>query len=112
AIAARLARRIAIFTARDVRFFAFFAVSYAAWLGLFSIQRYAIALELLCGPLIVLLLARLVSGVPGGIFENTRRANAILLSVALAIALWSQPGDWGRRPWSDPYQPNIPAQLD
>lgn len=109
-----LARRVAVFARRDVQFFAFFAVSYAAWLGLFSIQRYATALELLCGPLIVLLLSRLASGVPETVSENTRRiaANATLLSVAVAIALWSQPGDWGRRPWSDPYQPKIPAQLD
>ncbi len=110
--AARLARRAAVFARRDVQFFAFFAVSYAAWLGVFSIQRYATALELLCGPLIVLLLSRLVTAVSAATSENTGRANAILLSVALAIALWSQPGDWGRRPWSDPWQPNIPAQLD
>ena len=112
--AARLARRLPVFSRRDVQFIAFFAVSYAAWLGLFSIQRYAIVLELLCGPLIVLLLSRLASGVPGAASDNTRRiaANAIVLPVALAIALWSQPGDWGRRPWSDPYHPKIPAQLD
>jgi Glycosyltransferase family 87 len=106
AIGARLAQRVAILARRDVQFVAFFAVAYAAWLGLFAIQRYAIALELLCGPLIVLLLSRLGS-------ENRWRipANAALLPVAIAIALWSQPGDWGRRPWSSPYQPEIPAQL-
>jgi hypothetical protein len=25
--------------------------------------------------------------------------------------LWCQPGDWGRRPWSPPYQPEISEQL-
>jgi hypothetical protein len=105
-IAARLSRRAAVFTARDIRFFAFFTVSWAAWLGLFSIQRYAIVLELLCGPLIVLLLWRLLSE-----SRSRNAAQSVLVVVAVAIALWSQPGDWGRRPWSDTYQPKIPAQL-
>jgi hypothetical protein len=37
--------------------------------------------------------------------------NALMMSVALAIALWSQPGDWWRRPWSNAYQPQISEQL-
>ena len=105
-IAARLARRATMFTRRDVQFFVMFAVSYAAWLGLFSIQRYAIVLELLCGPLIVLLLSRIMTDV------SAKTSNGVMLSVAAAIALWSQPGDWWRRPWSDPYQPQISARLD
>jgi hypothetical protein len=51
-------RAVTIFTRRDAQFLLFFVVSYAAWLSLFAIQRYAIALELLCAPLIVLLIAR------------------------------------------------------
>jgi hypothetical protein len=104
-ISVRLAKRAAIFTRRDLQFFVIFAVSYAAWLWLFSIQRYAIVLELLCGPLIVLLLSRVMAGV------SAKTLNAIMLSVAVAIALWSQPGDWWRRPWSNPYQPKISARL-
>jgi hypothetical protein len=105
-ISVRLAKNAAIFTRRDLQFFVIFAVSHAAWLWLFSIQRYAIVLELLCGPLIVLLLSRIMTGV------SAKTTNAVMLSVAVAIALWSQPGDWWRRPWSDPYQPKISARLE
>jgi Glycosyltransferase family 87 len=111
-IAARLARRAAIFTRRDLQFFIIFAVSYAAWLGLFSIQRYAIVLELLCGPLIVLLLVRIMASVAGTASLRGLPINAAMLAVAAAIALWSQPGDWWRRPWSDPYRPKISARLE
>jgi hypothetical protein len=104
-IAARAARQTAIFTRRDLQFFVIFAVSYAAWLWLFAIQRYAIVLELLCGPLIALLLVRVMAG------ASAKTSTAVMLSVAAAIALWSQPGDWWRRPWSDPYQPKISARL-
>ena len=113
-IGARLARRAAVFTRRDIQFFVIFAVSYAAWLGLFSIQRYAIVLELLCGPLIVLLLSRIMTGAPGTVLRDGWRmpANTVMVAVAAAIALWSQPADWWRRPWSNPYQPKISARLD
>ena len=57
----RMTRGSAILTRRDVQLVVLFAVSYLAWLGLFSIQRYAVVLELLCGPIIVLLLARLAA---------------------------------------------------
>ena len=36
----------------------------------------------------------------------------LAISVALVIALWSQPGDWCRRPWSDQYQPSISQRLN
>ncbi|HEV7599618.1 MAG TPA: hypothetical protein VGO49_05095 [Bradyrhizobium sp.] len=113
-IGARFARRAAVFTRRDVQFFVIFAVSCAAWLGLFSIQRYAIVLELLCGPLIVLLLSRIMTSAPGTVLGDgwPMPANAVIVAVAAAIALWSQPGDWWRRPWSNPYQPKISARLD
>ena len=58
---ARMTRNRAILTRGDVQLVVLFAVSYLAWLGLFSIQRYAVVLELLCGPIIVLLLARLAA---------------------------------------------------
>jgi hypothetical protein len=35
-----------------------------------------------------------------------------MLTVALAIALWSQPGDWFRRPWTNPYNPTISKSLE
>jgi hypothetical protein len=35
-----------------------------------------------------------------------------MLTVAAAIALWSQPADWWHRPWSDAYRPKIADELD
>jgi hypothetical protein len=108
-----LITRTDIFTRRDTQFLLFFAVSYAAWLTVFSIQRYAIVLELLCAPLIVLLIARCMAGTPGSaaLRASSVRANALMLTVALSVALWSQPGDWFRRPWSNPYNPSISKSL-
>ena len=105
AIVIRILRGTPIFTRRDVQFFALFGVSYAAWLQLFAIQRYAVVLELLCGPLIVLLIARLRPR------WSSKASSVTMLAIAAAIALWSQPGDWWRRPWSDPYRPEIPQVL-
>jgi hypothetical protein len=109
-----LITRTDIFTRRDTQFLLFFAVSYASWLAVFSIQRYAIVLELLCAPLIVLLIARGMAGAPGpaSLRVSSVRMNAVMLTVALAIALWSQPGDWFRRPWSNPYNPSISKSLE
>ncbi len=109
-----LITRTDIFTRRDTQFLLFFAVSYASWLAVFSIQRYAIVLELLCAPLIVLLMARGMAGAPGpaSLRASSVRMNAVMLAVALAIALWSQPGDWFRRPWSNPYNPSISKSLE
>jgi hypothetical protein len=109
-----LVTRTDIFTRRDTQFLLFFAVSYAAWLAVFSIQRYAIVLELLCAPLIVLLIARCMAGTPGSasLGVSSVRVNAVMLAVAAAVALWSQPGDWFRRPWSNPYNPAISKSLE
>jgi hypothetical protein len=109
---ARLARRSAIFTQRDLQLVVLFTVSYLAWLGLFSIQRYAVVLELLCGPLIVLLLVRLGASMrPMSPATSSVPLDAMMVTVALAIALWSQPADWWRRPWSETYQPKIADEL-
>lgn len=109
-----LVTRTDIFTRRDTQFLLFFAVSYAAWLAVFSIQRYAVALELLCAPLIAVLIARCMAGTPGSapLRASAVRINAVMLAVALAIALWTQPGDWFRRPWSNPYNPAISKSLE
>lgn len=108
-----LVTRVTIFTRRDVQFLLFFIVSYAAWLTVFSIQRYAIVLELLCAPLVVLLIARCLGGQPGLTSEGalSLRVNAVMAATAVLIALWSQPGDWFRRPWSNSFNPVIPQQL-
>jgi glycosyl transferase family 87 len=109
-----LITRTDIFTRRDTQFLLFFAVSYASWLAVFSIQRYAVVLELLCAPLIVLLILRSSAATPGSaaLRISSVRVNAVMLAVGLGIALWSQPGDWFRRPWSNPYNPTISKSLE
>jgi hypothetical protein len=113
AIGASLIRLADHFTRRDAQFIIFFIVSYATWLMLFSIQRYAVALELLCGPLIVLLLVRILQSAEssGSWIGPEPWRSAIVLIVALASAAWTQPGDWTRRAWSSPYHPQLPAEL-
>jgi len=108
-----LVTRVAIFTQRDIQFLLFFILAYSAWLAMFSIQRYAIVLELLCAPLIVLLVSRCLAGRPGAAVQAapSLRLNAAMAVTALSIALWSQPGDWFHRPWSHPFNPAIPQQL-
>ena len=86
---ASLFYRLRVFTRRDKQFLLFFAVAYAMWLFAFSIHRYAIALELLTAPLIVLLLARLLRVLQ---LKSARpfspvRANVAAMTAAVAIAL-------------------------
>jgi hypothetical protein len=102
-----------VFTRRDKQFLLFFAVAYGMWLFTFSIHRYAIALELLTAPLIVLLLARLLRVLQ---LKSARPFSPVwtkvaAMTAAVAIALWSQPADWSRRQWSDPYQPVLSGPL-
>ena len=110
---ASLLYKIRVFARRDQQFLLFFAVAYAMWLLAFSIHRYAIVLELLSAPLIVLLLSRLLRVLQ---LESARPyslawTNAAAATAAVAIALWSQPADWMRRPWSDPYRPALSGPL-
>ncbi|MET0677660.1 MAG: hypothetical protein ABW175_17830, partial [Bradyrhizobium sp.] len=106
-------RRVNAFTQRDIQFLLFVIVSYAAWLFVFAIQRYAVALELLCAPLIILLMSRLLAAPTGAVTADGRiwRVNAAMAVTAVLIAMWSQPGDWFRRPWSNPFDPAIPQAL-
>ena len=105
----------ALLRPNDRRILFFFWGSYVPWLLAFSIQRYAIPLELLSAPAIVLLLTRLVEVWRAE--ANTRNVIAsralpiVTLVVTLAIVLWSQPTDWMRRPWSDPYRPQFAEAL-
>jgi hypothetical protein len=102
-----------VFTRRDKQFLLFFSVAYGMWLFAFSIHRYAIALELLSAPLIVLLLARLLRVLAHKSLRVYPPAwtGVAAVTAGVAIALWSQPADWSRRPWSDPYQPLLSGPL-
>lgn len=112
-LATWLIRQRPILARRDFQFLVLFLTSYFAWLGLFAIQRYAVALELLCGPLIVLLVWRLATlGSERDVPESMpKRTGLLMLLMAATIALWCQPGDWWHRPWSEPYQPRISESL-
>lgn len=105
-------RNTEVFRQRDKQFLLFFVVTYGMWLFAFSIHRYAIVLELLAAPLIVLLLSRLMEALDR---DAIKRRSAITdisaVMVALAIAIWSQPADWSRRPWSNPYRPQLAGPL-
>src|SRR5262245_59144688 len=87
----------------DYQFIAFILVCYLLWMLAFSIQRYAITLELAISVAIVLFMARCLPPTVAASFA---------LVLAIAMAIWSRPADWGRRPWSDPVrQPEIPRNL-
>jgi hypothetical protein len=110
---ASLWHRRRIFTARDKQFLLFFAAAYGMWLLTFSIHRYAVVLELLAAPLIVLLLSRFLRVMqrqPIGLVQPAWTSFATM-GIGAAIALWSQPADWSRRPWSDPHEARIPEEL-
>ena len=99
---------------RDKQVLLLFWTSYVLWMLAFSIQRYAIPLELLSGPLIVLLLIRSMQAWQPdrmAIPAFSRACQAATVIAALSIALWSQPADWKRRPWSDPYRPQLADAL-
>ncbi|WP_257166479.1 glycosyltransferase family 87 protein [Bradyrhizobium sp. SRS-191] len=98
---------------RDRRLIILFWSSYVLWLLAFSIQRYLIPLELLAAPLIVLLLMRLIDAwrTQAAPQRPSRSVQAAVLIAAAAVALGSQPSDWGRRPWSDPYRPQLAQAL-
>jgi hypothetical protein len=112
-IAGRIKAAHALLSRRELQLLIFFAAAYAVWLILFSIQRYAVALELLTGPLIVLLLARLFTAFRADSSSRGlgKRASLTILAIAAIAAAWTQPTDWWRRPWSNPYQPAIPSRL-
>jgi hypothetical protein len=108
-----LLARMRVFTRRDKQFLLFFFVAYAMWLLTFSIHRYAVVLELLTAPLVVLLFSRLLRALQRNSLtpDRPRWSQFVTVGLAVAIALWSQPADWFRRPWSDPYKPQLPAAL-
>ncbi len=108
-----LVRRVDLLQRRDKQFLLLFWVSYLLWLRTFSIHRYAIALELLAAPMIVLLTVRLGQAFAAtGSEPSARRTMSLSTAmIALAIAIWSQPADWFRRPWADPYRPELAAAL-
>lgn len=77
----------------------FLLVSDALWQTGFGIIRYAVALEMLGGVLIVAIVSHLAP-------------RAAVVAVAVAVAVWTRPGDFWHRPWPTAYHgPVLPAAL-
>jgi len=110
-VGASLARKVDVLHRRDKQFLMLFWTTYLVWLRTFSIHRYAIALELLAAPAIVLLTVRLEQAFSSAGLSSRGRTSILSAGVAVAIAIWSQPADWSRRPWSDPYRPQLAGAL-
>jgi hypothetical protein len=106
-------RKVEVLHPRDNQFLLLFWASYALWLKVFSIHRYAIVLELLTAPLIVLLLSRLLAALRPVAKEgaSSRVAGMVTAVAASLIVMGSQPADWSRRPWSSSYRPQLAAAL-
>jgi hypothetical protein len=80
----------------------FTAGAYVTWLVLFSIQRYAVALEILAGMLAVQIIADWLPARVGRV--------AVCAGVALLVA-FTRPPDWWHRPWTETYVPKPPSEL-
>ena len=87
---------------RGVAIFSLFViVSYAVWQLTFSIQRYAIAIELLIPAFAILALTRL----------SARHGRTASVAVALVLAWTTVPGDWGRVRGPAEDQPIVSEKL-
>ncbi len=74
------------------RLLIFYAVSFVVWLYLLGIQRYIIPLELLAGPILVLILVPLVSARSIAVISTSI---AVLSLITLRIPDWDHIG-WGQ----------------
>ena len=75
----------------------------ALWLGVFAVQRYAVALEIMCGVLSVHLAVNLAA--------RAQRPALVAGVAAAALVAGTRPADWWRRTWTDAYVPRPPAAL-
>ena len=71
---------------------AFSLVSFLAWLGVFAIYRYVVALEMLAPALIVTCILQ------WPVAERVKPG--LCMAVLAGLALTTRPGDWGHVPWS------------
>lgn len=80
----------------------FLWAAYLLWVLAFAIERYAVALEIVAGVISL----EIASSLAGKRFER-------LACLAVLIGAWSatRPADWWHRPWSNAFQPSIPAPL-
>ncbi len=90
-----LAHRRQLLNRNQWQFTVFFVVSYAVWLSVFAIQRYAVVLEILAAGAIMMCMGQLV-----------RSALALIGTVLLAalVGFSSQAANWGRESWDSAYR--------
>jgi hypothetical protein len=87
------------------RLAAFFAMAFCLWMVEWSIQRYLVVLELLIGPLVVVLLQW------SGFFDAVRGRAVTAVAAVLAVACLAtvRAPDWGHLGWrKDWYEVTIP----
>jgi hypothetical protein len=82
--------------------FAFF-ISYLLWLATFSIHRYAVALDILCGA-IILVLAQAIR-------HDLLKPGLLFLAVVLSWRLMMVP-DWGHAPWRAHWQAFVAEPIE
>ena len=82
----------------------FAAATYAAWVALFGIYRYALALEMLAPLIIAVCFAQF----PGGQRWRTVGAGVVVMLVVAT----AQPTDWGRVAWADKWVATQAPVLD
>jgi len=81
----------------------FFTMSFVIWIRLFAVQRYIVVLELLCGPIVIILLRYLA-----------RQSLKVLVMWVFALCVvWTVTiPDWGHIPWiPDRYGIRVPEKL-
>lgn len=77
----------------------------ALWLGVFAIQRYVVALEVLWGVLAVHLFVALAPA------RRPMAAAGVAAGMATLLLAATRPADWWRHPWASAYAPSPPAAL-
>ena len=86
----------------------FFLIAFCVWMYEWSIQRYIVVLELLLGPVLVLVLQGCLPGKFGREFLSLCIAG--LIAVACVATIKSP--DWGHTPWGKTwYSVNVPAVV-
>ena len=85
-----------------IRLIIFVFVSFLVWQHVFSIERYALALEVLAGVLLIDLTSRIVS--------IRLQTSSCIIVTGLALG-FTQPTDFWHRPWSEAFKANFPPVL-
>ncbi|CAB3780843.1 hypothetical protein LMG28138_01128 [Pararobbsia alpina] len=105
ALVARLKRTPRAHLEPRARFIIFFVgLGFLLWMGLFSIYRYIVPIEVLAPLVVVLLLNHLLTQ------TKVLRASFALLGVATALVITGGYQTWGHEGWADPlYHAQVPV---